>query len=221
MPQADRQDIAVEYLPQGGTDFTTAPHAYVSLDLAAGKLSAHGADEFAYAAPLLVDLGWVIRWPIPPLSNREANALLCDLVEHAARVVSRCTIGYKPDLLGNRAPRRSALDTIHRRCAETWRAHGANGRSDPSAVKRVPDLRVRNPRHVLRPARPAATGASVSIASIASTGTSDQQVPGCRAAPPHRRRPVRRHPGHRRQAALGRSRPQVAGHLWQAVAAVG
>ncbi|WP_329287746.1 hypothetical protein [Streptomyces sp. NBC_00691] len=114
--------VHCEYLTPGGNDLRGAfgkevRPAFVMLDLASGTLRAHVAD--GAKPPVLVGVMFFLRWPIAPVTNDRANALLDEIAPRAATLVNRVDTRAPGGVLfppgaGN------AVDRIQMACAATW-----------------------------------------------------------------------------------------------------
>ncbi|GHI39817.1 MULTISPECIES: hypothetical protein [Streptomyces] len=126
MPNQDQvKEIARDYLAEEGADLEKGRAAFLSVDLVHGRIRAYAADEYADIAPVLVGSGWHMRWPIPPIGNLRANALIADAAKHADNLFNMVSLRIEPDPHGVTlyAGAGTAIDAIQRRCAEEWRTH--------------------------------------------------------------------------------------------------
>ncbi|MFJ3481681.1 hypothetical protein [Streptomyces microflavus] len=114
--------VRCEYLTPGGTDLRgalgekTRP-AFVVLDLANGTLRAHVAE--GAKPPVLVGVMFFLRWPIAPVTNDRANALLDEIAPRAAALVNRVDT-HAPGGVLFPPGAGSAVDRIQMACAATW-----------------------------------------------------------------------------------------------------
>ncbi|MGW6569968.1 hypothetical protein [Streptomyces sp. NPDC054975] len=108
------------YLDAGGSDLSEGAAAFVSLDLISGTLRAYAAEEYATVAPALVAACWHMRWPIAPIPNDRANALLGDIAPHARELLTNSLT--RTGELGVQFIRGAgqSIDAIQRLCATTW-----------------------------------------------------------------------------------------------------
>ncbi|WP_432017668.1 hypothetical protein [Streptomyces hydrogenans] len=111
-----------EYLDAGGADLSEGAAAFVSLDLIAGALRAYSTTEYATVAPALVAACWSMRWPIAPIPNDRANALLDAITPHARELTGNAIT--RTGELGVQFIRGAgqSIDAIQRLCAATWAA---------------------------------------------------------------------------------------------------
>ncbi|WP_093618419.1 hypothetical protein [Streptomyces indicus] len=118
------KEIAREYLAEEGADLKEGKAAFLSVDLVHGRIRTYSADEYADIAPVLVGIGWHMRWPIPPVDNATANALIADTASHADNLFNMVTVRVEPDPHGVilYAGAGTSIDAIQRRCAREWRA---------------------------------------------------------------------------------------------------
>ncbi|MFD9819074.1 hypothetical protein [Streptomyces violascens] len=117
-------DRTVKLLTHGGSDLKRHRAVFVSVDLMYGNLSVYGADEYAETAPALVGAGWHMRWPIPPLDNNQANALLKEIAPHVQALYKMVSIRDEPlgvILYGGAG---TSIDAIQRQCAAAWQGFG-------------------------------------------------------------------------------------------------
>lgn len=118
----ERPAVRCEYLKPGGSDLAAVFHrdgrrAFVTLNAVSGTLRTHMAG--GKKPPTVVSVLYVLRWPIAPITNDRANALLNEIVPRAAAVVQRIDLQAPggvlfPTGLG------TALDRIQVACAATW-----------------------------------------------------------------------------------------------------
>ncbi|MFF4392943.1 hypothetical protein ACFY0G_40415 [Streptomyces sp. NPDC001552] len=122
MTDAAVQKITREYLPRGGGVLREGEAAFVSFDLVHGVLKVAFTDEYAKIPPVLVGIGWNMRWPIPPVSDDRANAFLDDLAEHVENLQRQSAIRVEPDPPGVilYAGAGTSIDAIQRKCAALW-----------------------------------------------------------------------------------------------------
>lgn len=99
------------------------PHAFVALDLWSKNLWVNTGGQEIKQTPPLVGLGWVMRWPIPPLRTEAMDELLTSLTPHAEALCARVEIVRGPVEGGVRllAGAGTSLDAIQWKCAEMWR----------------------------------------------------------------------------------------------------
>ncbi|MGW4954557.1 hypothetical protein [Streptomyces parvulus] len=121
--------VRCEYLTPGGTDlrdaFTDSHHrAFVTLDLANATLRAHVAP--GAKPPVLVGAFFMMRWPIAPVSNDRANALLDEIAPRAATLAARAQLRAPGGVLFPTGTG-TAIDRIQMACAATW--------DDPARLK--------------------------------------------------------------------------------------
>lgn len=123
--QAERQEIARDYLTKGGDDLKQGKRAFLSLDLAHGRLRVYASNEYADVAPVLVGACWHMRWPIPPLDNDSANRLVDAVEQSATWLFRQSAIRGESEPLGVilHGGAGTAIDTIQRECAEAWRVY--------------------------------------------------------------------------------------------------
>ncbi|MFI1568891.1 hypothetical protein ACH4ZX_38760 [Streptomyces sp. NPDC020490] len=117
------QEIACDYLAQGGNDLEIGSRAFLSIDLVHGRIRAYSGDEYADTAPLLVGSGWHMRWPIPPVDNDRANRLLNDLADSAANLFRKSSVRKDPLSVILYGGAGTSVDIINRRCADLWQEH--------------------------------------------------------------------------------------------------
>lgn len=118
----ERPAVRCEYLKTGGADLTAVferegRRAFVTLNAVNGSLRTHVAG--GKKPPAVVGVLYVLRWPIAPVTNDRANALLKEIAPRAAAVVQRINLQAPggvlfPTGLG------TALDRIQMACAATW-----------------------------------------------------------------------------------------------------
>lgn len=114
--------VRCEYLKPGGSDLALVfqregRRAFVTLNAVSGTLRTHVAG--GKKPPAVVGVLYVLRWPIAPVTNDRANALLNEIAPRAAAVVQRINLEAPggvlfPTGLG------TALDRIQVACAATW-----------------------------------------------------------------------------------------------------
>ncbi|MFE2936794.1 hypothetical protein [Streptomyces sp. NPDC059278] len=114
--------IHCEYLAPGGMDLRDAfsgegRPVFVVLDLANGTLRAHVAERAK--PPVLVGVMFFLRWPIAPVANDRANALLDEIAPRAAALVKRVDTRAPGGVLFPPGAG-SAFDRIQMACAATW-----------------------------------------------------------------------------------------------------
>ncbi|MFJ1664592.1 hypothetical protein [Streptomyces anthocyanicus] len=116
------KEIARDYLTDEGADLKKGKAAFLSVDLVHGRIRVYSADEYADIAPVLVGSGWHMRWPIPPVGNARANALIADTANHADNLFNGVSLRTEPDPHGVilYAGAGTAIDAIQRRCAREW-----------------------------------------------------------------------------------------------------
>lgn len=117
------RELAREYLPEEGADLKEGEAAFLSVDLVHGRIRAYAATEYAAVPPVLVGAGWHMRWPIPPVDNKRANALIADSAEYAENLFRMVAVREDPDPSGLilYVGAGASIDAIQRRCAEEWR----------------------------------------------------------------------------------------------------
>ncbi|MGW5851973.1 hypothetical protein ACWFQ8_29185 [Streptomyces sp. NPDC055254] len=122
MSDAAVQKITRKYLPRGGAVLGEGKAAFVSFDLVHGVLRAVVTDDYAKVPPVLVGVGWHMRWPIPPVPNDRVNELLDDLAEHAENLQRQSAMRVEPDPPGVilYAGAGTSIDAIQRECAALW-----------------------------------------------------------------------------------------------------
>ncbi|MEU6467484.1 hypothetical protein [Streptomyces sp. NPDC046976] len=122
---AQVKEIARDYLAEEGVELKAGKTAFLLVDLVHGRIRAYSADEYADIAPVLVGSGWHMRWPIPPISNARANALIADTAKRADNLFKMVSLRVDPDPHGVilYAGAGAAIDAIQRRCAEEWKAY--------------------------------------------------------------------------------------------------
>ncbi|MEU4932036.1 hypothetical protein AB0G54_36975 [Streptomyces yokosukanensis] len=122
---AERQEVARDYLTEGGDDLKGGKRAFLSLDLGNGRLRAYASTEYADVAPVLVGACWHMRWPIPPLDNDSANRLMNAVADSAGSLFWQSDVRGENDPLGVilHGGAGTAIDAIQRECAEAWRTH--------------------------------------------------------------------------------------------------
>ncbi|MFF5809098.1 hypothetical protein [Streptomyces sp. NPDC012746] len=123
MSDTTAQKITREYLPRGGDVLREGRAAFVSFDLVHGVIRAVVTDEYAKVPPVLVGVGWHMRWPIPPIPNDRVNELLDNLAEHAEHLQRQSAVRVEPDPPGVilYAGAGASIDAIQRECAALWR----------------------------------------------------------------------------------------------------
>ncbi|MBQ0890840.1 hypothetical protein KBZ94_38990 [Streptomyces sp. RM72] len=114
--------VRCEYLTPGGSDlaavFETEGHwAFVTLDVVNGTLHTYMAE--GKKPPALAGALYVLRWPIAPVTNDRANALLNEIAPRASSVVQRIDLRAPGGVLFP-AGLGAALDRIQMACAATW-----------------------------------------------------------------------------------------------------
>jgi hypothetical protein len=118
----ERKKISRDYLTVRGEDLKIAKRAFLSLDLAHGKLRAYVSEEYADVSPALVGACWHMHWPIPLLDNDSANRLI-DAVAGSAEWHSVIRDERDPLGLVLYGGAGSAIDAIQRERSEVWRAY--------------------------------------------------------------------------------------------------
>jgi len=107
--------------PQGTVE-TDRAYSFVALDLSSGQMWTHTGDWTIKATPIMVDLGWVMRWPIPPLETDRANDLLDTLRPHAQALCGRVELLVSdPAGIMMRAGAGTSIDAIQWAVAAAWR----------------------------------------------------------------------------------------------------
>lgn len=125
MTEAETQQLPAmhcEYLTPGGADLAdalTGEHrrAFVVLDMQHGILRAHVTERAK--PPALVGALYFLRWPIAPVTNDRANALLEEIAPRAATLVQRVNLRAGGGVLFPTGAG-SAIDCIQMACAATW-----------------------------------------------------------------------------------------------------
>jgi hypothetical protein len=114
--------VRCEYLTPGGADLAgafTGEHGrvFVVLDMQNGTLRAHVSERAK--PPALVGALYFLRWPIAPVTNDRANALLEEITPRAATLIQRVNLRAGGGVLFPTGVG-SAIDRIQIACAATW-----------------------------------------------------------------------------------------------------
>jgi hypothetical protein len=118
-------EFRCQFLSEDGNDLSKGRAAFFSVDLFHGVARMYAADESAEITPVLVGSGWHYRVPVPPLDNGRANALMRVLAPHAESLFRMSAIREDPLGVIYYGGAGTAMDAIHRKCAESWLSHCA------------------------------------------------------------------------------------------------